>query len=61
MEKPPLVLRTKVITSLEDEMLELQRDNDAEYYEAKINKAIEKIKTWNGEVAEQVKSLLELS
>ncbi len=33
MERPPLVARTRVITTVEDELIELQRDTDADYYE----------------------------
>ncbi len=36
MDKPPLVCRTRVITSVEDELIEAQRDADAEYYEPEI-------------------------
>ena len=36
MERPPLVARTRVITSVEDELIELQRDADADYYEGKL-------------------------
>ena len=36
MERPPLVCRTRVVTSVEDDLLELQRDTDAEHYEGII-------------------------
>ncbi len=36
MERPPLVGRTVMVTSVEDRLIELQRDTDAEHYEAKF-------------------------
>ncbi len=36
MERPPLVVRTRVITNVEDELIELQRDADADHYELEI-------------------------
>ncbi len=36
MEKAPLIGTTKVLTSVERELIELQRDSDHEFYEDKI-------------------------
>ena len=50
MERPPLVMRTKIITSVEDQLVTLQRDTDAEYYEPIIQALSEELERLKGKL-----------
>jgi len=58
MDRPSLVTRTRVVTTSEEELVTLQRDVDAEYYEAQ-KVPLQKVIDARGEIINRLTAVAE--